>query len=128
MTIEIKKNQQETVIEIVSVSSTQKCSLFLRQKSNNSKQKLCTEICTQLLLLEPILGISSTRDNEGKIVVDFKEVSRAVRVEGNNLVITLKQPFAPFLSIPAPDFAEICIFRYFCDFFGDTYMKNAVYA
>ena len=53
------------------------------------------------LLLEPILGISSTRDNEGKIVVDFKEVSRAVRVEGNNLVITLKQPFAPFLSILA---------------------------
>ena len=53
------------------------------------------------LLLEPILGISSTRNSEGKIIVDFKEVAKAVRVEGDNLVITLKRPFAPFLSILA---------------------------
>ena len=53
------------------------------------------------LLLEPILGISSTRDDQGNVVVDFKEADKAVRVEGNNLIITLKRPFAPFLSILA---------------------------
>ncbi len=53
------------------------------------------------LLLEPILGISSTRNEKGDIIVDFKDVEKAVRVEGDNLVITLKRPFAPFLSIVA---------------------------
>ena len=53
------------------------------------------------LLLEPILGLSSTRNEKGDIIVDFKDVEKAVRVEGDNLVITLKRPFAPFLSIVA---------------------------
>lgn len=53
------------------------------------------------LLLEPILGISSTRNAQGEIVVDFEEAARAVRVEGDNVVVTLKRPFAPFLSIVA---------------------------
>ena len=53
------------------------------------------------LLLEPILGISSTRNDKGEIVVDFKEAEQAVRVEGDNVVITLKRPFAPFLYILA---------------------------
>ncbi len=53
------------------------------------------------LLLEPILGVSSTRDGNGNITVDFKNVQNAVRVEGNNVVVTLKRPFAPFLSIVA---------------------------
>ena len=53
------------------------------------------------LLLEPILGISSTRDANGQIVADFKEAAQAVRVEGHNIVITLKRPFAPFLYILA---------------------------
>ena len=53
------------------------------------------------LLLEPILGVSSTRDGNGNITVDFKDVAQAVRVEGDNVVITLKRPFAPFLSILA---------------------------
>ncbi len=53
------------------------------------------------LLLEPILGVSSTRNADGEIVVDFEEVARAVRVEGDNVIITLKRPFAPFLSIVA---------------------------
>jgi len=34
-------------------------------------------------------------------VVDFKEAAKAVRVEGDNVVITLKRPFAPFLYILA---------------------------
>lgn len=53
------------------------------------------------LLLEPILGVSSTRNEKGEIVVDFKDAAKAVRVEGDNVVITLKRPFAPFLSILA---------------------------
>lgn len=51
------------------------------------------------LFLEPILGVSSTRDDKGNIVVNYKDAANAVRVEGDNVVITLKRPFAPFLSI-----------------------------
>ena len=53
------------------------------------------------LLLEPILGVSSTRANDGKYTVTFEEAAKAVRVDGDNVVITLKRPFAPFLSILA---------------------------
>ncbi len=53
------------------------------------------------LLLEPILGITSTRDEKGNITLDFKEAEKAIRVDGQNVVITLKQPFAPFLGIVA---------------------------
>ncbi|PIP83580.1 MAG: peptide ABC transporter substrate-binding protein [Elusimicrobia bacterium CG_4_9_14_3_um_filter_62_55] len=53
------------------------------------------------LLLEPILGIASTRDKDGNISVDFAAVEKAVRVDGDDVVITLKEPFAPFLSIMA---------------------------
>lgn len=53
------------------------------------------------LLLEPILGVTSTRDEKGNITLDFKEAEKAVRVDGQNVVITLKKPFAPFLGIVA---------------------------
>ena len=53
------------------------------------------------LLLEPVLGVSSTRDDKGRITVDFKDAAEAVRVDGDNVVVTLKRPFAPFLSIVA---------------------------
>lgn len=53
------------------------------------------------LLLEPILGITSTRDENGEIVADFKEAEKAIRVQGNNVIIQLKRPFAPFLGIIA---------------------------
>lgn len=53
------------------------------------------------LLLEPILGVSSTRNDKGEIVIDYQEAANAVRVDGNNIVITLKRPFAPFLYILA---------------------------
>jgi peptide/nickel transport system substrate-binding protein len=51
------------------------------------------------LLLEPILGLSSTRDSSGTIKVDFADVEKAVRVDGDDVVVTLKKPFAPFLSV-----------------------------
>ncbi|MBO7238593.1 MAG: ABC transporter substrate-binding protein [Elusimicrobiaceae bacterium] len=53
------------------------------------------------LLLEPILGVTSTRDEKGHINIDFKEAEKAVRVDGQNVIITLKKPFAPFLGIVA---------------------------
>jgi peptide/nickel transport system substrate-binding protein len=53
------------------------------------------------LLLEPILGVSSTRDSSGKITLDFSAAERAVRVEGDQLVVRLARPFGPFLSIMA---------------------------
>ena len=53
------------------------------------------------LLLEPILGVSSTRNDKGEIVVNFKAAANAIRVDGDNVVVTLKRPFAPFLSIIA---------------------------
>jgi peptide/nickel transport system substrate-binding protein len=53
------------------------------------------------LLLEPILGISSTRDDEQNLSVIFKAAKQAVRVKGQDVVITLQRPFAPFLSIMA---------------------------
>ena len=53
------------------------------------------------LLLEPILGVSSTRADNGEYTVTFEEAAKAVRVDGDNVVITLKRPFAPFLSILA---------------------------
>ncbi|MCL2888336.1 MAG: ABC transporter substrate-binding protein [Elusimicrobia bacterium] len=53
------------------------------------------------LLLEPILGVSSTRASGGKFIITNKEIEDAVRVDGGNVIIKLKRPFAPFLSIMA---------------------------
>jgi peptide/nickel transport system substrate-binding protein len=53
------------------------------------------------LLLSPLLGVDSTRDDKGKIQVRYADVARAVSVQGNAVVFRLKKPFAPFLSIVA---------------------------
>lgn len=53
------------------------------------------------LLLEPVLGITSTRNEKGEIILDFKEAEKAVQVDGQNVVIRLKRPFAPFLGVIA---------------------------
>ncbi|MDD4004958.1 MAG: ABC transporter substrate-binding protein [Elusimicrobiaceae bacterium] len=53
------------------------------------------------LLLNPILGINSTRDKTGRITLDFEEAAGAVRVDGANVVITLKKPFPAFLAVLA---------------------------
>lgn len=53
------------------------------------------------LLLEPILGVTSTRDAKGAITLDYKTVEEAVQVQGDKLIIKLKRPFAPLLSILA---------------------------
>lgn len=53
------------------------------------------------LFLEPLLGISATTGQKKSLSRIFKEARRRVQVHGQDLVITLKRPFAPFLSIMA---------------------------
>jgi peptide/nickel transport system substrate-binding protein len=53
------------------------------------------------LLLEPILGTPSTRDEKGNITANFKDIENAIKADGDTLTIKLKSPFAPFLSIIA---------------------------
>jgi peptide/nickel transport system substrate-binding protein len=56
------------------------------------------------LLLAPILGfdVQSTRDGKGNLIPDiWDRANRAIQVQGNNVVITLTKPYAPFLSIMA---------------------------
>ncbi len=53
------------------------------------------------LLLEPIAGVPSTRVSTGTIVLDYAALEKAVRVEGDSVVVTLPRPFGPFLSIMA---------------------------
>jgi peptide/nickel transport system substrate-binding protein len=54
------------------------------------------------ILLSSILGseTQSTRDYKGKILPDiYDRVDKALRVQGDTLVITLKDPYAPLLNI-----------------------------
>lgn len=53
------------------------------------------------MLLKPILGVYKTRDDKGRVTVDFAEASRAVRVEDGKVVVTLKKPHASFLKVLA---------------------------
>ncbi len=54
------------------------------------------------LLLQPLLGYPSTRDEKGTANPKaFQDAERAVRVKGNNLVLTLPAPYAPILTILA---------------------------
>ncbi|MBI5630796.1 MAG: ABC transporter substrate-binding protein [Elusimicrobia bacterium] len=54
------------------------------------------------LLLEPLLGYASTRDEKGALKPEAcGDAFRAVRAEGNDLILRLPKPFAPLLSILA---------------------------
>ena len=54
------------------------------------------------LLLEPILGVSSTRDEQGKLLAGiYQKADRAVEVRKDRVIIHLAKPFAPFLKILA---------------------------
>ncbi len=54
------------------------------------------------ILLSPILGVEETRDDKGTLKADlFTKADQAIKASGNALTITLKEPFAPFLSIMA---------------------------
>ncbi|HPO95474.1 MAG TPA: ABC transporter substrate-binding protein, partial [Elusimicrobiales bacterium] len=53
------------------------------------------------LLLEPLFGITSVRDEKGNIKISKSDFENAVKTENDNVLIKLKKPFAPFLSIMA---------------------------
>jgi peptide/nickel transport system substrate-binding protein len=53
------------------------------------------------LLLSPLLGVDSTRDDKGRIQVTWAQVARAVSAQGDSVIFRLKKPFAPFLTIVA---------------------------
>ncbi len=54
------------------------------------------------LLLEPILGYATTRDESGKILEKaFQDTDQRIRVEGSKVVIQIPKPFAPLLAILA---------------------------
>lgn len=50
------------------------------------------------LLLQPILGVHSTRDSRGNIAIDVKQALDAVEVSGDNVVVHLKRPDNAFLK------------------------------
>ncbi len=55
-----------------------------------------------VLLLQPLLGVPSTRDDSGKLIPGIgRKAFRAVQIKGNRLVLTLPKPYAPLLSILA---------------------------
>ncbi|MCX7642118.1 MAG: ABC transporter substrate-binding protein [Elusimicrobiales bacterium] len=53
------------------------------------------------LLLEPIFGVSSIKDGQGNLKITKEQFERAIKIDGDNVVIKLEKPFAPFLSIIA---------------------------
>lgn len=50
------------------------------------------------LLLRPILGVYTTRDGKGNPIIDFEAAAKAVVVDGDAVVVTLKKPDATFLK------------------------------
>jgi peptide/nickel transport system substrate-binding protein len=53
------------------------------------------------LLLTPLVGTDSTRDDKGKLVLTYQQAAKAVTVQGNNVVFHLSHPYGAFLSIVA---------------------------
>jgi len=54
------------------------------------------------LLLEPLLGYPSTRDEAGKILPGvWEDANRAVTAQGDKLILRLPRPYSPLLSILA---------------------------
>jgi len=58
------------------------------------------------LLIEPLLGVSTTRNEEG-FQVTFEQIDKAVEVNGNHVVFHLVKPFPLFLQVLAASCGEI---------------------
>ncbi len=52
-------------------------------------------------LLEPVLGVSSTRRDGAPIDGLYERAAAAITVEGDDVVVRLRRPFAPFLGVLA---------------------------
>jgi peptide/nickel transport system substrate-binding protein len=53
------------------------------------------------------LGNYSSRDGDGNIVVDYKDIDKAIEVDGDYVVFNLAAPFPPFLGVLAGRWASI---------------------
>ena len=53
------------------------------------------------LFVNPVLGLNSLRGKDEAFVADYAALAKAVRVDGDKLVVTLKAPYQPFLSMLA---------------------------
>lgn len=54
------------------------------------------------ILLSPILGVETTRDDKGALIPTlYNRANDAIKTSGDTISITLESPYAPFLSIMA---------------------------
>ncbi len=53
------------------------------------------------------MGTYSSRDGNGKIVVNFKDIDKAVTTDGDYVVFHLKDPFPPLLGVVAGVWASV---------------------
>lgn len=77
------------------------------------------------LLLKPILGVYSTRDDTGRIVVSYRDAAKAVRVDGDAVVIRLKEPSSTFLKVLAS--LPIVVSKEWCVSHGEWNGKGATW-
>jgi peptide/nickel transport system substrate-binding protein len=75
-------------------------------------------------LAEPLLGVSSTRDSEGKIIVKFSDIDQVVEVEGNDVVFHLVKPYSLFMQILTLWFSSI-VSKQWCSDHGDWGGSNS---
>ena len=53
------------------------------------------------MFFEPFLGTASSRDRDGNLIVNFKDIDNAVEVDGQNVIFHLKEAYPPFIAILA---------------------------
>lgn len=53
------------------------------------------------LLLDPLLGVLATRDNDDALTITGEQLGASVECDGNKLVFHLDHPFPPFLQLMA---------------------------
>jgi len=53
------------------------------------------------LFVKPVLGLNSIFGKDGAFVVAYADLAKAVKADGDKLVVTLKEPYQPFLSMLA---------------------------
>jgi peptide/nickel transport system substrate-binding protein len=64
------------------------------------------------MFYEPLLGTAGSRDGDGNIVVSIDDITKAVEVDGQNVVFHLKDPYPPFIGILAQYWSGILNKKY----------------
>ncbi|MFW9823769.1 MAG: ABC transporter substrate-binding protein [Candidatus Thorarchaeota archaeon] len=70
------------------------------------------------LLIEPLLGVPSTRDGNGGFAVAFEDIDNAVEVDGDDVVFHLIKPHAPFMHLLVSWFSSV-VSKQWCIANGD---------